>query len=88
MYEQPNWSWMPREIAVRGSDREFVPTWKTKPSWFLLAEVDLMILAETQRYMAERMGAKIRRHGVDHGPTHSAPDAVIGVILEAAHATS
>jgi hypothetical protein len=47
-----------------------------------------MILAETQRYMAERMGAKIRRHGVDHGPTHSAPDAVIGVILEAAYATS
>jgi pimeloyl-ACP methyl ester carboxylesterase len=63
------------------------PAWKTKPSWFLLAEEDRMIAPETQRYMAERMGAKIRTHHVDHTPMHTAPDVVVGVILEAAKAT-
>ena len=71
-----------RPIAAKClQEKAPVPTWKTKPSWFLLAEEDRMILAETQRHMAERMGAKIRRHVVDHGPMHSAPDAVVGVIL-------
>jgi hypothetical protein len=46
-----------------------------------------MIAPETQRYMAERMGAKIRAHHVDHTPMHTAPDVVVGVILEAAQET-
>jgi hypothetical protein len=46
-----------------------------------------MIAPETQRYMAERMGAKIRAHPVDHTPMHTTPDAVVGVILEAAQET-
>jgi len=64
-----------------------VPAWKTKPSWFLLAEDDRMIAPETQRYMAERMGAKIRTHHVDHSPMYTAPDVVVGLILEAAEQT-
>jgi pimeloyl-ACP methyl ester carboxylesterase len=64
-----------------------MPAWKTKPSWFLLAEEDRMIAPETQRYMAERMGAKIRTHNVDHTPMHTAPEVVAGVILEAARET-
>src|SRR5258708_25745262 len=64
-----------------------VPAWKTKPSWFLVAEEDRMIAPETQRYMAERMGAKIWAHHVDHSPMHTAPDVVVGVILEAAQET-
>jgi pimeloyl-ACP methyl ester carboxylesterase len=63
------------------------PAWKTKPSWFLLAEEDRMIAPETQRYMAERMGAKIRTHAVDHTPMHTEPGVVVGVILEAAQDT-
>src|SRR5580658_9049234 len=63
------------------------PAWKTKPSWFLLAEEDRMIAPETQRYMAERMGAKIRTHQVDHTPMQTAPGVVVGVILEAAQDT-
>jgi hypothetical protein len=46
-----------------------------------------MIAPETQRYMADRMGAKIRTHHVDHCPMHTAPDVVVDVILEAAHET-
>jgi pimeloyl-ACP methyl ester carboxylesterase len=63
------------------------PAWKTKPAWFLLAEEDRMIAPQTQRYMAERMGAKIRTHNVDHTPMHTAPEVVINVILEAAQET-
>ena len=63
------------------------PAWKTKPSWYLLAEEDRMIPPETQRFMAERMGANIRAYNVDHSPMHTAPDLVVGAILEAASQT-
>src|SRR5882672_2998202 len=35
------------------------PAWRTKPSWFLIAEEDRMINPKTQRFMAERMGARV-----------------------------
>ena len=77
-----------RPIAVKCiQEKAPVPTWKTKPSWFLLAEEDRMIAAETQRYMADRMGANLRSHDVDHSPMHTVPDVVVGVILEAARET-
>jgi pimeloyl-ACP methyl ester carboxylesterase len=77
-----------RPIALKCiQEKVAVPAWKTKPSWFLLAEEDRMIAPETQRFMAERMGAKIRTHKVDHTPMHTAPDAVVSVILEAAKET-
>jgi pimeloyl-ACP methyl ester carboxylesterase len=77
-----------RPIAVKCiQEKAAVPTWKTKPSWFLLAEEDRMIAPATQSYMAERMGAKIRAHSVDHTPMHTEPDVVVGVILEAAQET-
>ena len=64
------------------------PAWKTKPSWFLLAEKDRMISPATQQFMAERMGANIRSHKVDHTPMHTAPDLVVNIIFEAAQSTS
>jgi hypothetical protein len=36
------------------------PAWKKKPSWYLIADEDHMILEKTQRFMAERMKARIR----------------------------
>jgi pimeloyl-ACP methyl ester carboxylesterase len=59
------------------------PLWKDVPSWFLLAEQDRMILASTQRFMAERMRAEIRPFAVDHTPSVSAPKAVLEVIRAA-----
>jgi pimeloyl-ACP methyl ester carboxylesterase len=59
------------------------PAWKAKPSWYLVAEEDRMINLATQLYMAKRMGARIRSEKVDHMPMVTAPEAVIGVILEA-----
>jgi pimeloyl-ACP methyl ester carboxylesterase len=64
-----------------------VPTWKTKPAWYLLAEEDRMINPKTQHFMAERMKATIRSHTVDHTPLLTAPDKVVDIILEAAQAT-
>ncbi|MGB2624593.1 MAG: alpha/beta hydrolase [Candidatus Acidiferrum sp.] len=64
-----------------------VPAWKTKPSWFLLAEEDRMISPNTQRFMADRMGAKVRSHHVDHTPMYTEPNLVVDVILQAARET-
>jgi pimeloyl-ACP methyl ester carboxylesterase len=61
------------------------PLWKDRPSWFLVAENDRMIVAETQEFMAERMGATIRRAPTDHTPIVTAPDAVVELILDAVH---
>ena len=63
------------------------PTWRTRPSWFLVAEEDRMINPKTQRFMAERMGAKVHSYPVDHTPMYSEPQVVIDVIVEAARET-
>jgi pimeloyl-ACP methyl ester carboxylesterase len=60
------------------------PAWKSKPSWFLIAEEDRMISPETQRFMADRMGATVHSHPVDHVPMYTAPNLVVEVIMEAA----
>jgi pimeloyl-ACP methyl ester carboxylesterase len=59
------------------------PLWLDRPSWFLLAEADHMIVPGTQRFMAGRMKAEVRSYPVDHTPSVTAPDAVVDVILNA-----
>jgi pimeloyl-ACP methyl ester carboxylesterase len=74
-----------RPIALKCiEEKSPAPAWKTKPSWFLLAEEDRMIRLDTQRFMSDRMGANVRSHSVDHSPMYTAPDLVVDVILEAA----
>src|SRR5580698_9905120 len=63
------------------------PAWKSKPSWFLIAEEDRMINPKTQHFMAERMGARVRVHPVDHTPLLTAPELVVDIIGEAARET-
>jgi pimeloyl-ACP methyl ester carboxylesterase len=58
-------------------------TWRSKRSWYLIAEEDRMIHPRTQRFLAERMGAQIRAERVDHTPIATAPEAVVEMILEA-----
>ena len=62
-------------------------TWRTKPTWYLLAEEDRMIKSTTQRFMAERMGAKIRSYAVDHTAMYTEPKIVVDVIWEAVRET-
>ena len=44
------------------------PLWRERPSWFLVAEEDRMILRETQLFMADRMKAHVRVASADHTP--------------------
>jgi pimeloyl-ACP methyl ester carboxylesterase len=59
------------------------PRWRDLPSWFLVAEHDYLIPPETQRFMANRMRARVRAHPVDHSPMVTAPTVVIEIIREA-----
>jgi pimeloyl-ACP methyl ester carboxylesterase len=59
------------------------PLWKHVPSWYLVAERDHMIAGENQRFMAERMKARLRSHPVDHVPSVTAPAIVLDLIREA-----
>jgi len=63
------------------------PLWKDRPAWFLLAEQDRMIVEDTQRFMAERMRARLQSHPVDHAPIVTAPGLVVNIIREAIAAT-
>ena len=49
------------------------PLWKKVPTWYMVAEDDHMIVPATQRFMADRMKAKIKSHAVDHTPIVSDP---------------
>ena len=62
------------------------PLWKDRPSWFLVAEQDRMISPDTQRFMAQRMKAKVRSHAVDHAPLVTAPGVVVEIIRYAMRA--
>jgi pimeloyl-ACP methyl ester carboxylesterase len=64
------------------------PLWKDIPSWFLVAEEDRMIVPATQRYMAERMKAKMKAHTVDHVPGVTAPGAVLDIVRDAIRSVS
>jgi pimeloyl-ACP methyl ester carboxylesterase len=74
-----------RPIAVQCiQEKAPTPGWKKRPCWYLLAEEDRMIHPKTQEFMAGRMSAKVRSHGVDHSPMYSATNVVVDVVLEAA----
>ena len=62
------------------------PAWRSKPSWYLIAEEDRMINPKTQHFMAKRMGATARSLAVDHTPLLSAPQKVVDIIIEAKQA--
>jgi pimeloyl-ACP methyl ester carboxylesterase len=77
-----------RPISVRSIQEPApAPAWKSKPTWYLVAEEDRMINPNTQHFMAERMKATVRSFAVDHTPLLTAPDKVVEIIFEAAKAT-
>ncbi|MGA2231808.1 MAG: alpha/beta hydrolase [Tepidisphaeraceae bacterium] len=60
------------------------PLWKSRPTWFLVAEEDRMINPKTQYFMANRMKATVRSQKVDHTPLLTAPQLVTEFVLGAA----
>jgi pimeloyl-ACP methyl ester carboxylesterase len=64
------------------------PAWAEIPSWALVGTVDRVILPATQRFMAERAGARIVEIKASHLSMISQPGAVARLIVAAARATS
>jgi pimeloyl-ACP methyl ester carboxylesterase len=60
-----------------------VAAWKTKPSWFLVANSDHMIQPALQRDMARKIGAHVSAVNSSHVPQQSQPAKVAQVILDA-----
>ncbi|SEG92218.1 Pimeloyl-ACP methyl ester carboxylesterase [Actinacidiphila yanglinensis] len=58
--------------------------WRTKPSWFIVANNDETVHPDLERAAAERMGAQVRPVDSSHVPMLSHPDFVLDVIREAA----
>jgi pimeloyl-ACP methyl ester carboxylesterase len=60
--------------------------WKSKPSWYIVAEKDRMIQPDLQRAMAKKINAKTIFLPTSHVPMLSRPNDVATVILAAAAA--
>jgi pimeloyl-ACP methyl ester carboxylesterase len=59
-------------------------SWKSKPSWYLVATDDKMIPPDAQRVMANRAGAKIAEAKGSHAIYVSQPEVVADLIAQAA----
>ena len=62
--------------------------WKSKPSWYVVAAQDRTVPPELERFVAKRMGATTVEVDSSHVPMLSKPQAVLGVILDAAKAAA
>jgi pimeloyl-ACP methyl ester carboxylesterase len=58
--------------------------WKSKPSWYLVADADHMMQPAFQLEMAKNIGARVTHVNTGHVPQLSQPNAVAALILEAA----
>ena len=62
--------------------------WKSKPSWFIVAQKDGVIPPDLERSFAKRMKATTTELTSSHVPMLSQPKAVAAVIMEAAAKTA
>ncbi len=60
------------------------PAWRAIPSWTLVARDDQVIPAATQRFMAQRAGARIVEVGASHAVMVSRPADTAALIMRAA----
>jgi pimeloyl-ACP methyl ester carboxylesterase len=58
--------------------------WRTKPSWYIVANNDRTVQPDLERFVAKRMGAHTYDVDSSHVPMLSKPDFVIDVIRTAA----
>jgi pimeloyl-ACP methyl ester carboxylesterase len=69
--------------AIFGASVE-KPAWQSKPSWYLIATEDRILNPTTQHEMAAAIQAQVRETPTAHMPMLSKPEAVAGIIAEAA----
>jgi len=60
--------------------------WKSKPSWYIVANKDRAVPPELQRFVAKRMRATVSEVDSSHVPMLSNPSVVVDVIRAAANA--
>jgi pimeloyl-ACP methyl ester carboxylesterase len=60
--------------------------WKSKPSWYVLANQDQTVHPDLQRFVSARMKATTTEVASSHVPMLSKPDVVLDVIRKAASA--
>jgi pimeloyl-ACP methyl ester carboxylesterase len=58
--------------------------WKSKPSWYVLANQDQTVHPELQHFVSKRMNAQTTELAASHVPMLSQPKAVLDVIQKAA----
>lgn len=58
--------------------------WRTKPSWYIVANQDQTVQPDLERFVAERMGARTYHVDSSHVAMLSHPDYVLDVIRTAA----
>lgn len=74
-----------KPIAARSfGDKVSVAAWRSKPSWYVLAEQDHMIPPPAQKAMAQRAGARLSSLSAGHAAMMSRPTEVAEVIVAAA----
>ena len=72
----------PRTCSAR---RSTATAWKSKPSWYIVANNDRTVHPELERFVAKRMGATTYEVDSSHVPMLSNPDVVLDVIRAAAN---
>jgi pimeloyl-ACP methyl ester carboxylesterase len=71
-------------IASKALDEKVsAAAWKTKPSWYIVAEKDRMIQPDLERAMAKKIGAATTTLPTSHVAMLSRPNDVAAVILRA-----
>jgi len=62
--------------------------WKSKPSWYVLANQDHTVHPDLQRFVSKRMKADTTELTASHVPMLSQPDEVLNVIRKAANSVA
>jgi pimeloyl-ACP methyl ester carboxylesterase len=80
--------WATQGVPDAGLFNQKLPgtAWRTKPSWYVVANNDQTVNPELERFVAQRMGAHTYDVDSSHVAMLSRPDFVLDVIRDAAKA--
>ena len=86
--EEQKLVWATQAVPVADLFDQKVPgaAWKSKPSWYIVANDDQTVHPDLERFVANRMGATTREIDSSHVPMLSHPDVVLDMIRQAAAA--
>jgi len=88
--EEQKLVWSSQGVPAAELFNEKVPgtAWRSKPSWYIVANNDRTVHPDLERFVANRMGATTHELDSSHVPMLSQPDAVLDVIRTAANVSA